>query len=242
MNVVAGPEHLKCGVVIPVNNEPRLEHLLGRFDFGVVSRVVVVDDGSTDGCTAVCERYPVTYLRHPQRTGVGAAIRTGLLHLQAQGFDIAVVMAGNNKDDPAEVPALLAALHNGADYAQGTRYAIAANAKGTPSSRRIITRAVALLWSVRFLSHLTDVTNGFRAYRLSILDDRRVDVTQPWLDRYELEYYLHYKALSLGYRYVEVPVTKQYPKDGLPTTKIQLSRDYWSLLRPLILLTLGLRK
>ena len=61
------------------------------------------------------------------------------------------------------------------------------------------------------------------------------------LNRYELEYYLHYKVLSLGYRYREVPVWKRYPTDGMPTSKIRLSRDYWSLLRPLVLLTLRLR-
>jgi hypothetical protein len=48
-------------------------------------------------------------------------------------------------------------------------------------------------------------------------------------------------VLSRGYRYVEVPVIKGYPTDGLPTSKIKLSPDYWSLLKPLVLLTLHLR-
>ena len=89
---------------------------------------------------------------------------------------------------------------------------------------------------------MTDVTNGFRAYKLSILDDARIDLSQDWLNRYELEYYLHYKVLSLGYKHVEIPVSKRYPTDGLPTSKIKFSSDYWSLLRPLVLLTLQLRK
>ena len=136
----------------------------------------------------------------------------------------------------------MAAVESGADYVQGSRYVVAAKARDTPLERRIITRAVALLWSARFARRLTDVTNGFRAYRLAILDDPRIDLAQTWLDRYELEYYLHYKVLSLGYRYVEVSVSKRYPTDNLPTSKIRLSRDYWSLLRPLVLLTLHLRK
>ncbi len=56
------------------------------------------------------------------------------------------------------------------------------------------------------------------------------------------EYYLHYKVLSLGYRYAEVPVWKRYPTDGRPTSKIRLSRDAWSLIRPLVLLSLRLRR
>ena len=232
---------MNFGVIIPVYNEPRLALLLDRFDFRVVPHVVVVDDGSTDGSTSVARQQPVTLLGHGQRTGVGAAIRTGLLHLKANGFAVAVVMAGNNKDDPAEIANLVAAVERGADYVQGSRYAIAATSKDTTLERRILTRAAAALWSVRFARRLTDVTNGFRAYRLSILDDPRIDISQAWLNRYELEYYLHYKVLSLGYRYAEVPVSKRYPIDGLPTSKIRLSQDYWSLLRPLVLLTLRLR-
>lgn len=233
---------LTFGVIIPVHNEPRLALLLRRFDFSATPTVIVVDDGSDDGSIAAAQQYPVTVLRHERRVGIGAAIRTGLAHLRSGGAEVAVVMAGNNKDDPAEIPGLLAAVEAGADYVQGSRYAHVAKGKDTPLDRRIITQAVAMLWSLRFARKLTDVTNGFRAYRLSILDDPRIDIAQSWLDRYELEYYLHYKVLSLGYRYAEVPVSKCYPTDGQPTSKIKLSRDYWSLLRPLVLLTLGLRK
>lgn len=233
---------INFGVVIPVYNEPRLAVLLQRFEFEPPCQVVVVDDGSHDGVTAVTAQFPVTLLKHKQHIGVGAAIRTGLLHLRAHGVEVAVVMAGNNKDDPADIPAILATIREGADYVQGSRYIAAENGRDTPLVRRIITRAVASLWSIRFVRKLTDVTNGFRAYKLSLLDDPNIDVSQEWLDRYELEYYLHYKMLSLGYKYAEVPVSKCYPTDGLPTSNIRLRRHFWSLMRPLLLLTLRAKK
>ena len=232
----------KFGVIIPAYNEPRLTLLLQRFNFQITPLVVVVNDGSTDDSCQAARSSPVTLLTHDHTRGIGAAIRTGLVHLRQENCDIAVVMAGNNKDNPAEIPQLLAALEQGADYVQGSRFADPTKSEGTPLLRRLLTRMVAFLWSLRFFRNLTDVTNGFRAYRLSLLDDPRIDITQPWLDRYELEYYLHYKVLSCGYKYAEVPVTKIYPQDGLPTSKIRLTRDLWSLLRPFILLTLRLRK
>ena len=73
------------GVVIPVYNESRFALLLRRFDFKPTPHVVVVNDGSDDGSTAVADEYPVTLLRHEHRIGVGAAIRTGLLHLKRNG-------------------------------------------------------------------------------------------------------------------------------------------------------------
>lgn len=235
---------MKFGVVIPVYNEPRLKLLLARFDFAVTPLVVVVDDCSTDGSIDACRDYPVTVLRHERRSHVGAAIRTGLLHLKAAGCDVAVVIAGNNKDNPAEIPRLLEAVEAGADYVQGSRYLGANELGAMPPFRKFLTFATPMLWSLRFGRKLTEVTNGFRAYRLALLDDPRVDITQPWLDKYELELYLQYKALETGRRYVEVPVSKVYPKDGLSISKIELFRswDWWSFMRPLVLMTLGLRK
>ncbi len=242
MTRATDPPDIRFGVVIPVYNEPRLALLLKKFDFHATPHVIVVDDGSTDRSTAVASQYPVTVLRHERRTGVGAALRTGVMYLKENSFDVAIIMAGNNKDDPADIPTLVQAVRDGAEYAQGSRYLVADRAWDTPLKRRIVTRAAAYLWSARFMRRLTDVTNGFRAYRLSLLDDPRIDLSQAWLNRYELEYYLHYKVLALGYRYREVPVWKRYPTDGLPASKIKLARDYWSLLRPLVLLTLRLRK
>ncbi len=60
---------------------------------------------------------------------------------------------------------------------------------------------------------LTDVTNGFRAYKTSIFKDERINIWQSWLNGYELEYYIHYKILTLGYKFREVPVSKIYPQD-----------------------------
>jgi hypothetical protein len=60
---------------------------------------------------------------------------------------------------------------------------------------------------------------------------------------YQLEYYLHYKALTLGYRTKEVPVSKTYPyrhKGGY--SHIRPLHDWWGIVGPLLYLRLGVRK
>lgn len=65
---------------------------------------------------------------------------------------------------------------------------------------------------------------------------------QEWLDEYELEPYLYYKVIRLGYKAGEVPVTKIYPPKKLGYTKMRPVVGWWSILRPLFLLGLGIRK
>jgi dolichol-phosphate mannosyltransferase len=106
--------------------------------------------------------------------------------------------------------------------------------------RRLTTRLYPLLFRLATGYPSTDATNGFRAFRLSLFDDGRIDLWQGWLDTYELEPYLLYKAVVTGRRVVEVPVTVVY--HGRGTTKMRAVRDWWRILRPLVLLRLGLRR
>ena len=89
---------------------------------------------------------------------------------------------------------------------------------------------------------VTDSTNGFRAIRLNVFDHREINIDQSWLDKYELEPYLMYKAIKLKYKFKEVPVTKIYPSRKLGYTKMRPLIGWWSILRPLIFLGLGIKK
>ena len=111
-----------------------------------------------------------------------------------------------------------------------------------PFYRKLATRLHPLLMSLFTGKTVTDSTNGFRAFRVSIVDDRRMDIDQPWLDAYELEPYLMYKAITLGYKFTEVFVTKVYPPKQQGYTKMKPLLGWWSILKPLFYLGLGIRK
>jgi dolichol-phosphate mannosyltransferase len=53
---------------------------------------------------------------------------------------------------------------------------------------------------------------------------------------------LYLRSIQLGYRTVEVPVTKIYPPKRLGQTKMKPITDWWSILRPLLYVSLGLAK
>ena len=73
-------------------------------------------------------------------------------------------------------------------------------------------------------------------------DLKRIDINQIWLDKYELEPYLFYKAITLGHKVTEVPVTKIYPPKEEGYTKMKPFSGWWSILRPLVYLALRIKK
>jgi dolichol-phosphate mannosyltransferase len=247
--VLRTPE--RVGVVIPVYSEgDAICSVLSRFRTDSVQTIcLVVDIPLNQEMQKIREEakrcgIPVHIIKNPHRTGVGHSIRQGLRYLLDSGHDIAVVMAGNGKDDPAEIDRLLNPVLTGeCDYVQGSRYKPGGRAVQTPLVRRIFNRLYPDIWTIMTGRRCTDVTNGYRCYRLRILKDHRVNLDQEWLKGYSLEYYIHYKALSLGYRMKEVPVTKTYPfnhRGGY--SKIQPLKDWWPIISPLTLLFLGVRK
>ena len=208
---------------------------------------LIVDDGSTDGTTAMIERFKdqgVKTIRHPQRSGVGAAIRSAIKYARDQQYDVLVIMAGNDKDNPEEIPRLLEPiLQENYDLVQGSRYLDGGGAGGDmPLYRKAATRLHPWLFSILTGKKMTDTTNGFRSFKIPLFKDQRIDIDQPWLDCYELEPYVLFKSVTLGYKVKEAPVTKVYPSKKLGYTKMRPWIGWWSILRPLVFLGLGLRR
>ena len=239
-------------LVCPVafNENVKLKNVIERFLNSCVRSQVdclVVDDASDDGTTEVIRDFApqgVKTIKHDQRRGVGAAIRTAIKYAQEQGYEVLVIMAGNNKDNPEEIPHLIdPVLKEGYDFVQGSRYKGREGTGGDmPLYRKVATRMHPWLMSVITKHKVTDSTNGFRAFRLSVLDHSEINIDQPWLDHYEIEPYLLYKAITLGFKFKEAFVTKIYPSRKVGYTKMRPLTGWWSILRPLVYLGLGIKK
>jgi len=244
-------ESVRRIVIIPAcNNTTQLVSVLAGFAQAVVDKICVVVDRANAHelhriqAAAAKIEIPVHIIAHIERKGVGYAIRSGINYALKENYDLAIIMAGNGKDQPNEINRLIKPiLTQGYDYIQGSRFLPGGNPVRNPLLRGLFSRLFPFIWTLFTKTRCTDVTNGFRAYKLDLFRNCQINIWQSWLDGYQLEYYIHYKALTLGYKTKEVPVSKIYPfrhKGGY--SNISPLRDWWTIVAPLIYLKIGVKK
>ncbi|WP_413575148.1 glycosyltransferase family 2 protein [Bdellovibrio sp. HCB290] len=232
-------------VIVNYNQELEIENFLtSLIHHWDRQHAVLVDDGSSDSSPATAERLGYKVVRHTQNSGVGAAIRTGIEHAKRNGYESVLIMSSNGKMVPSEIPQIVTPIiQNTADYVTGSRFLAGGNSPGLSNFRKLSIPVFSLISTFLLGRKFSDITCGFRCYRISFLFDNTCNIHQDWLSRYELEYYIHYWACRRNLRISEVPVTIKYSHLAKNrSSKIRPIIDWWSMIRPLILLRLSLKK
>jgi dolichol-phosphate mannosyltransferase len=169
-------------IVLPAYNEAAglpalLRSIRQVMDEGRLTyRVVVVDDGSSDGTwdaiAAHAAKMPIVPVRHEVNRGLAEALRSGLQVAleKAAPDDVIVTMDADNTHAPGLVMRMLGLIREGHDVVIGSRYVPGARVVGVPFHRRVLSGGASLLMRTVFpIEGVRDYTCGFRAYRASIL-------------------------------------------------------------------------
>lgn len=236
----------KIFVVLPAFNE---EGKIGRVvakvkNINIVDEIVVIDDCSTDATYNEASSAGAVVIRQKKNMGVGAAIRSGINYGRENNFDICVILSGDDQHEPKEIKRVVGPIiNNNYDFIQGSRRMKGGRVVDDRLFRRVTTQLYSLLFSLLVARRITDATNGFRAFKLSVFDNPEINIEQSWLDRYELEPYILFKVLkNKNIKIKEVPITIYYHGERKQFTKMKPFRDWWRLARPMIYLGLKLKK
>ena len=84
----------------------------------------------------------------------------------------------------------------------------------------------------------TDTTNGFRAYSRKLLLANDIALFRDVFTSYELHYYLAINAARHGFKCLEIPVTRTYPRGKVPT-KISSIRGNIDVIKTLFKVCFG---
>ncbi len=231
-------------VIIPALNEAgKIGRVLDKMPRDGRFEAIVVDDGSTDGTGDEARAHGAALVvRHDKRQGVGAAIRDGWKEGIARGRPYLALLSGDDQHVPSELgPALDALLASNADYLQGSRWLSGGRLIGGNAGRAHGTRVYSIAFSILVGRRVTDATNGFRIFRRELLDDPKVNIDQRWLESYDLEPYILYRAITGGFRVIEHPCTVVYHRTE-SYTKMRGFKDWWRLFRPALLLRTGMKR
>jgi len=169
-------------VILPAYNEEQaLPLLLERVrdsmkENGLDYRVIVVNDGSSDGTARVVDELaasmPITRIDHPANRGLGEAVRTGLLRAvtEADERDIVITMDSDNTHTPGLIAGMVRGIREGNDVVIASRFRTGARIMGVPLYRRVLSRGGSWLFRLLFPTRgVRDFTSGYRAYRAALL-------------------------------------------------------------------------
>jgi glycosyltransferase involved in cell wall biosynthesis len=165
-------------VLVPVYNERHLvEASLRRvlqLEHELISglEIIIVDDCSTDGTSAILERLAsederITLIRHEQNQGKGAAVRSGIA--RASG-DITIIHDADLEYNPEDIPSLLVPFaEESADAVFGSRYLSAAYRRALMHRHTLINRALTFVCNWFTDLNLTDLETGYKAINTTLL-------------------------------------------------------------------------
>ena len=176
-------------------------------------------------------------ITHKENRGVGAAIVTGYKKALEENMDIAVVMAGDNQMDPAELPNLLAPIiAQNADYAKGNRVSHQSHLQGMTRWRCLgnwLLRGLTRIASGNY--KLMDPQNGYTAITRRALQQINLDDVYPW---YGYCNDILVKLSVADARICEIPMPARYQGEisrikyskYIPKVSMLLLRDFlWRL-------------
>lgn len=218
-------------VIAPIfNEEGKIGDVAQKIPWDIVDEFLVIDDGSTDKGSEEAQRYGATILKNEKNYGIGYALRKGMRYALEKGYNYIVHISGDAQDDPAEIKSFLDKLEEGYDYVHGSRYLNGNRTNHIPLFRLVTTKLFTMLFNFIVGSNLTDASNGFRAYRASILNE--IDLSPKNMDRYEYESYFFIQMIK-KFKGTEILVNKAFDKK-MGYSKMTPIFGWWSMLKPLV--------
>lgn len=155
---------MKVLIIIPAYNEAKnieaiVDNLIANYP---AYDYVIVNDGSEDNTTRICDKNHYNHINLPINLGIGGAVQAGYKYARRYGYDVAVQMDGDGQHDPSYVSEMVERIESGkADIVIGSRFCEKEGFQSSATRRAGIRFLSNLIWLCT-LKRIKDVTSGFR--------------------------------------------------------------------------------
>ncbi|MEK7082284.1 MAG: glycosyltransferase family 2 protein [Patescibacteria group bacterium] len=209
----------KLSIVIPCYNEgATISEVIRRVEEAALPgwdrEIIVVDDGSTDGCGEILASYRnrIKVMSHEKNSGKGSAVRTGI---RGSTGDYVIIQDADLEYDPSEIRGLLDALdRKEGDMIYGSRNLNPLHTSGFLIPRLgvwLITKMINGMYGLK-------LTDAWTCYKLFPREAGKYFTG----DGFEAEILFTAAAARRGLKIAEAPIS-HYPRSYEEGKKIRIS-------------------
>jgi glycosyltransferase involved in cell wall biosynthesis len=222
---------MKVSVIIPVFNEQStIEEILRRVNAqDIVTEILVIDDGSTDGTREILasldESEKLRVILHDDNQGKGAAVRTGF---QNATGDVFLIQDADLEYDPRDYPKLIQPIEEGiADVVYGSRF-LGGPRRSVMFWHMVANRMLTFMTNLLYNTILSDMETGYKLFKREIVEGMEIHANS-----FDFEPEFTAKILKKRVRVYEIPISFN-PRDYEEGKKIGLRDAFqavWTLIK-----------
>jgi glycosyltransferase involved in cell wall biosynthesis len=194
-------------VVIPALNEERAIRGVVLEALQHCGKVIIVDDGSSDGTSAAVADLPLETIRHSTPQGKAMALRDGFRRALELGADGVLTMDGDGQHDANDLPRLLEAARRYPNHIVIGARLLGKDAQ--PDKNRIGNQQADFWVSWACGQRIVDTQSGQRYYPRAAIE---LALTMPH-DGFVFESEILIECAAHGIRTVSVPIVVSYEED-----------------------------
>lgn len=197
--------HKYC-IIIPAYNAANTitELIKAIYETNILLKIIVIDDGSTDGTSTVLEPFPnVNVYKHDRNMGKGEAIKTGIRKACLAGFQYAIFIDADLQHDPLKIVEFINIREKcGSDIVLGQRSFLKT---GMPLHRILSNSITSFVISLRTNRRVHDSQCGYRLVDITKVTSGNITETGF---QFESEFLI--KTLLSGLKYSEIRIPTIY--------------------------------